>query len=143
MASERVTAPDRLTVLAAHLRDIAENATSGPWERPVANVFRVIAPEAENHEPRVGLTPPYPWRVICDMGGRAIEPDDAANASFIAALNPTVALALADVIDGIARTHYPLRPTKGATCQRCGYRAPCPEVTRWTPLADLLLGETA
>jgi hypothetical protein len=37
-------------------------ATPGPWAVPGANVFRVIAPEAEHHNPRMGECPPYPWR---------------------------------------------------------------------------------
>ena len=49
-------------------------ATPEPWAVPVANVFRVLAPEAEHHNPRQGITPEYPWRVVCEMGeadGRA------------------------------------------------------------------------
>ena len=59
----------------------AEAATPGPWAVPGANVFRVIAPEAEHHNPRMGACPPYPWRVIAEPS--SYDPS-AADAEFIA-----------------------------------------------------------
>lgn len=72
----------------APLREMAEaasKATPGPWVVPVANVFRVIAPDEPHNNPKQGMTPPYPWRVVAEMG----DPDgSAADAAFIAKANP-------------------------------------------------------
>jgi hypothetical protein len=65
----------------------AEAATPGPWAIPNANVFRVIAPDAEHHNPPQGMTPPYPWRVICEEGEADANGHDAA---FIAAARTDV-----------------------------------------------------
>lgn len=66
----------------AEWRKLADEATPAPWAIPVANVFRVIAPDSPHTNPKQGLSPPYPWRVIADMG----DPDGtASDAAFIAA----------------------------------------------------------
>jgi hypothetical protein len=65
----------------------AEAATPGPWAIPNANVFRVIAPDAEHHNPPQGMTPPYPWRVICEEGEADANGHDAI---FIAAARSDV-----------------------------------------------------
>lgn len=65
----------------AAIRARLEAATPGPWAIPNANVFRVIAPDAEHHNPKQGRTPPYPWRIVADMGD---EGTAAADATFIA-----------------------------------------------------------
>lgn len=64
-----------------------EKITPGMWAIPVANVFRVIAPEAKHRNKIEGSCPPYPWAIVADMdtdsqGG----PQAAANAAAISAL---------------------------------------------------------
>lgn len=78
-----------------YLRPLAERATPGPWAVPAANVFRVIAPDQPHSNSKQGITPPYPWRVVADMG----EHDgDAHDAAFIANVSPDVVLRLLDEI---------------------------------------------
>lgn len=77
------------------LRDAASKATPGHWAVPVANVFRVIAPDQPHTNKPQGMTPPYPWRIIANMGD---EDSAAADAHFIALANPTIVLALLDRI---------------------------------------------
>lgn len=78
----------------AAIRERVEAATPGPWAVPGANVFRVIAPEAEHHNPTQGRTSPYPWRVICDAGLWDME---AADIDFIAHARTDVPALLAEV----------------------------------------------
>jgi len=88
-----VTAPEPVDLAA--VRALADAATRGPWEVPVANVFRVIAPSATHTNERQGLTPPYPWLVVADMG----DPDgNARDARFIAAAR-TLVPALCDGVE--------------------------------------------
>lgn len=53
----------------------------------------------------VGLTPPYPWRIVCDVESPAIEEDDAANAEFIAHARTDLeaALAMLDAIEALVK----------------------------------------
>jgi hypothetical protein len=77
------------------LRSLCEKATPGPWAIPTANIFRVIAPEQPHTNPKQGLSPPYPWRVIADMG----DPDGTiSDAEFIVAARDSVP-ELLDLID--------------------------------------------
>lgn len=79
---------------AALMRERAEAATPSPWAVPVANVFRLIAPEAEHDNQPMGKTPPYPWLIIADLvDGRA------ADVTHAASWHPAVALAVADWLD--------------------------------------------
>lgn len=78
------------------LEEIAKAATPGPWAIPVANVFRVIAPEAEHENPRMGLTPGYPWRVVADTDPFNVNDTAAAEATFIATFNPSTVLSLVE-----------------------------------------------
>jgi len=94
-----VTAPEPVDVEAA--RALADAATPGPWEVPVANVFRVIAPSATHTNRRQGLSPPYPWLVVADMG----DPDgNARDARFIAAARSLVP-ALCDEVERLRQGH--------------------------------------
>ncbi len=72
----------------------AEAATPGPWAVPVANVFRVVCPGAEHHNPPMGLCPPYPWRVIAEP---SVYDPSAADAEFIAHARTDVPALVAEV----------------------------------------------
>jgi len=82
--------PEELAVIKAR----TEAATPGPWAVPVANVFRVIAPEEEHHNPPHGLTPPYPWHIVCKMSDFDGE---ATDAEFIAHARTDVPALVAEV----------------------------------------------
>jgi len=60
---------------------LCEAATPGPWVLPVANVFRVIAPDEPHTNKKEGICPAYPWRIVCDMG---VPDGQGADARFIA-----------------------------------------------------------
>lgn len=78
------------------MRERARTATPGPWAVPVANVFRVVAPGAPHYNPPMGMTPPYPWRIVHEPDLYAPFAPDAAH---IASWHPAVALAVADWLD--------------------------------------------
>jgi len=73
---------------------LAEAATPGPWAIPVANMFRVIAPEAQHTNGPAGATPPYPWCIVADVGHETTGPADA---EFIAAARNAVPDLIAQV----------------------------------------------
>lgn len=123
----------RLAALATRLRDLADKATPGPWAIPAPNVFRVIAPNAPHTNSAQGRTPPYPWAVVCDTGE---EPTAHHDARFIATMNPSVALALADLVDAAVNDHAAIYE---ADCY-CREGATCDNLDALLPLADLILG---
>lgn len=86
-----MTAPLDLVAIRAR----AEAATPGPWAIPNANVFRVIAPDAQHTNPKQGMGPPYPWRIVADMGD---QDGNAADALFIAYARTDVPALLAEVV---------------------------------------------
>jgi hypothetical protein len=84
---------------AFNFRDVRSRcaaATPGPWAVPVANVYRVIAPDQPHTNVKEGLTA-YPWRIVADMG----DPDGlAVDATFIAHARTDLPRAL-DMIDAL------------------------------------------
>lgn len=84
--------------LSQRLRGLAAAATPGPWAVPVANVFRVIAPDQPHINEPMGMTPPYPWRIVAEMG---VEETAARDAAFIAACDPGTITALLDRLDAL------------------------------------------
>lgn len=60
--------------------------TKGPWEIPVANLFRVVAPEAQHMNEPSGMAPPYPWAVVAETDPKSVGGVQAnANALLICA----------------------------------------------------------
>lgn len=74
---------DELRTAATRLREITANATPGPWTR-------------------IGIGD-YGWTVAFSNASAGVETEDSeqgrADADYIAAMDPTVALALADWLD--------------------------------------------
>jgi len=117
--------PDRLR----ELRRIAEAATPGPWEIPVANVFRVVAPKARHHNPPSGKAPPYPWAIIADADTEGTSGEQAAsNMQYISTFDPPTVLALLDEIERLRREREVLAEALKHvyTCDRCEC-ALCPQ----------------
>ena len=118
------------------LRRIAEAATPGPWEIPVANVFRVVAPKARHHNPPSGKAPPYPWAIIADADTEGTSGEQAAsNMQYISAFDPPTVLALLDEIERLRRGREVLAEVLKAvherdrhihTCENCEC-ALCPQ----------------
>ena len=92
-----MTAPEAGDLAA--VRALANAATPGPWEVPGANVFRVVAPSATHTNRRQGLSPPYPWLVVADMG----DPDGNARDARFIAQSRTLVPALCDEVERLRR----------------------------------------
>src|SRR5690606_23902433 len=132
------------------LRRIAEAATPGPWEIPVANVFRVVAPKAGHHNPPSGKAPPYPWAIIADADTEGTSGKQAAsNMQYIATFDPPTVLAVLNEIERLRQEREVLAEALGHvyTCDHCEC-ALCPEGTelsyrayRAVSKSELLVGE--
>jgi hypothetical protein len=78
------------------MRERAEKSTGGPWEPGGGTVDQAVSPYAEviSREVKCGT--------FC-QGGTAVPPSEA-DAEHIASWHPAVALAVADVLEGAARS---------------------------------------
>jgi len=104
---------DELKAAATRLRALAEAATPGPWrESSVDGLNRYAAlvsdvqPEGRLHGGGWGWDDSYGGYLIAE----SLQPQDRA---YIAAMNPLVALALADWLDDVARPVYCASPGEG------------------------------
>lgn len=118
----------RLAALATRLRDLADQASPGPWVATCMGSEGHHVHEAEASEgirrKRVALCTYEKWET------------DTANAAFIATMNPSVALALADLVDAAVNDHAAIYE---ADCY-CREGATCDNLDALLPLADLILG---
>ncbi|HET7326986.1 MAG TPA: hypothetical protein VFJ14_06820 [Nocardioidaceae bacterium] len=95
-----VNAAEELTAAASRLRALAEAATPGPWRTECVGSegWHVFGPCGldERHPPRRPRVSAVTWGSF---------ESDKADAAYIAAMSPPVALAVAELLDAAAQAH--------------------------------------
>ena len=107
------TPSDELRTAAQRLRKLADDATPGPWQRPLNTRYKATVtgalPEGERGSWLDGIDPTTGEREHCTVAmvptwsnGRHSRQRGGRDLEYIAAMHPTVGLVLADWLDSAA-----------------------------------------
>lgn len=116
-----MSAADELRAAAASLRKLATDATPGPWRRPLNTRYKATVtgplPEGERGNWIDGIDPTTGEREQCTVAmvptwsnGRHSRQRGGRDLEYIAAMHPSVGLALADWLDSAAEDAEQIGP---------------------------------